>query len=75
MNRQMRIAALLVASLSLVGCKAPHEAREQAPSSPEAVQMAIPDPSGPAHAAQRAADQANDAAAEDQQTIDDLTSP
>jgi hypothetical protein len=77
-NRHARIAALLVASMSLVGgCTAVTDARDvrytettQTPSS-----IAVPNPVGPARAARDAADEANDAARDQQQTLDGLSSP
>ena len=75
MNRRMRVAALLVASLSLVGCKAPYEARIDSQTTTDTMNMAIPDPSGPTRAARDAAAKANAASQDDQQAIDDLSSP
>ncbi len=75
MNRQMRIAALLVASLSVAGCRSPYEARVGTQTPTDTVNLAIPDPSGPAKAARDAAAKADAASQDDQQAIDDLTAP
>jgi outer membrane murein-binding lipoprotein Lpp len=75
MNRRMRIAALLVASLSVAGCRAPYEARIDEQTTSDTVNMAIPDPSGPAKAARDAAAKANGASQDDQEAIEALTSP
>jgi hypothetical protein len=78
MNRQARIAALLIASMALVGgCKAASQAHttRYTPAADTSASVAVPNPVGPARAARDAAAKANAAAGAEQQTIDDLTAP
>lgn len=74
MDRRMRIAALMVASLSLAGCNpAARNARASATiEDTSGVRVMVLDPTGPRQATNNAAARANSAAQEQQQTLDEL---
>lgn len=72
MNPRMRIAALLVASMSVVGCTAVPGARSAGASeaTTTVIDVAVPNPAGPIKAAEDAAASANDAVQAQQQALD-----
>ncbi len=57
MNRRTRMAALLVAALSLVGCRAPYATRVKPDGTTETINVLIPDPRRPATATKSGGDQ------------------